>query len=119
MWDIILNKKIEAIIKLFELDKVKEALQRVGLQGSTMIEVKSFGLQRRCIKLYHRGVKYIVYFLPKVKIEITILNKTLEKITEAIYKAIQARHIGGGNIFVSSINGATYICNSESSINAL
>jgi len=95
-------KKIEAIIKPFKLDEVKEALQEVGLQGITVIEAKGFGRQKGHTELY-RGAEYVVDFLPKVKMEIVLRDDQVEAAVEAISKAAQTGRIGDGKIFVSSV----------------
>src|SRR3569833_3189630 len=95
-------KKIEAIIKPFKLDEVKEALQEVGLQGITVTEAKGFGRQKGHTELY-RGAEYVVDFLPKVKIEIVLGDDMVEKAVEAIRRAAQTGRIGDGKIFVSTI----------------
>jgi nitrogen regulatory protein P-II 1 len=95
-------KKIEAIIKPFKLDEVKEALHAVGLQGMTVFEVKGFGRQRGHTELY-RGAEYIVDFLPKLKIEVVVSDHQLEAALGAITKAAQTGKIGDGKIFVSEI----------------
>ena len=95
-------KKIEAIIKPFKLDEVKEALHGVGLQGMTVLEAKGFGRQRGHTELY-RGAEYIVDFLPKVKIEVVVSDAQLEAALNAITKAAHTGKIGDGKIFVSEI----------------
>jgi nitrogen regulatory protein P-II 1 len=95
-------KKIEAIIKPFKLDEVKEALQEVGLQGITVTEAKGFGRQKGHTELY-RGAEYVVDFLPKVKVEVVVADETVESAMEAIRNAAQTGRIGDGKIFVSSI----------------
>ncbi|MCP4071373.1 MAG: P-II family nitrogen regulator [Hyphomicrobiales bacterium] len=95
-------KKIEAIIKPFKLDEVKEALQDVGLQGITVIEAKGFGRQKGHTELY-RGAEYVVDFLPKVKMEIVLRDDQVEAAVEAIRNAAQTGRIGDGKIFVSSV----------------
>jgi nitrogen regulatory protein P-II 1 len=101
-------KKIEAIIKPFKLDEVKEALQEIGLQGITVIEAKGFGRQKGHTELY-RGAEYVVDFLPKVKIEIVLGDDMVEKAIEAIRRAAQTGRIGDGKIFVSTIEEAIRI----------
>ena len=101
-------KKIEAIIKPFKLDEVKEALQEVGLQGITVTEAKGFGRQKGHTELY-RGAEYVVDFLPKVKIEIVLGDDMVEKAIEAIRRAAQTGRIGDGKIFVSNIEEAIRI----------
>ena len=93
-------KKIEAIIKPFKLDEVKEALQEVGLQGITVTEAKGFGRQKGHTELY-RGAEYVVDFLPKVKIEIVIADELVDKAVEAIQTAARTGRIGDGKIFIS------------------
>lgn len=95
-------KKIEAIIKPFKLDEVKEALQEVNLQGITVTEAKGFGRQKGHTELY-RGAEYVVDFLPKVKIEIVLADKDVDAAIEAIKSAAQTGRIGDGKIFVSSV----------------
>ncbi len=96
-------KKIEAIIKPFKLDEVKEALHDVGLQGITVTEAKGFGRQKGHTELY-RGAEYVVDFLPKVKIEIVIEDAMLERALEAIQQAARTGRIGDGKIFVTNID---------------
>ena len=95
-------KKIEAIIKPFKLDEVKESLQEVGIQGLTVIEAKGFGRQKGHTELY-RGAEYVVDFLPKVKMEIVLRDDQVEAAVEAIRNAAQTGRIGDGKIFVSSV----------------
>jgi nitrogen regulatory protein P-II 1 len=111
-------KKIEAIIKPFKLDEVKEALQEVGLQGITVLEAKGFGRQKGHTELY-RGAEYVVDFLPKVKIEIVLADDMVERAIEAIKKAAQTGRIGDGKIFVSSVEGAIRIRTGESGADAI
>jgi nitrogen regulatory protein P-II 1 len=111
-------KKIEAIIKPFKLDEVKEALQEVGLQGITVTEAKGFGRQKGHTELY-RGAEYVVDFLPKVKIEIVLGDEMVERAVEAIRKAAQTGRIGDGKIFVSNIEEAVRIRTGESGIDAI
>ncbi len=110
-------KKIEAIIKPFKLDEVKEALQEVGLQGITVTEAKGFGRQKGHTELY-RGAEYVVDFLPKVKIEIVLGDEMVEKAVEAIRRAAQTGRIGDGKIFVSNIEEAIRIRTGESGLDA-
>ena len=105
-------KKIEAIIKPFKLDEVKEALQNIGLQGITVVEAKGFGRQKGHTELY-RGAEYVVDFLPKVKIEIVIPDSMLEKAIEAIKEAAQTGRIGDGKIFVSNVEDVIRIRTGE------
>jgi nitrogen regulatory protein P-II 1 len=95
-------KKIEAIIKPFKLDEVKEALQELGLQGMTVIEAKGFGRQKGQTELY-RGAEYVVDFLPKIKIEVVVADDQLSKAIEAIQAAARTGRIGDGKIFISEI----------------
>ena len=111
-------KKLEAIIKPFKLDEVKEALQEVGLQGITVTEAKGFGRQKGHTELY-RGAEYVVDFLPKVKIEVVLGDDMVEKAVEAIRRAAQTGRIGDGKIFVSNIEEAIRIRTGESGIDAI
>ncbi len=95
-------KKIEAVIKPFKLDEVKEALHEVGLQGITVLEAKGFGRQKGHTELY-RGAEYIVDFLPKVKIEVICEDSVVERAVEAIITAARTGRIGDGKIFISTI----------------
>src|SRR3990170_3739309 len=106
-------KKIEAVIKPFKLDEVKEALQEVGLQGITVTEAKGFGRQKGHTELY-RGAEYVVDFLPKVKVEVVLGDDMVERAVEAIRKAAQTGRIGDGKIFVSNIEEAVRIRTGES-----
>ena len=94
-------KKIEAIIKPFKLDEVKEALQEIGVQGLSVIEVKGFGRQKGHTELY-RGAEYVVDFLPKVKIEVVLADDQVDAAVEAIINAAKTDKIGDGKIFVSA-----------------
>ena len=105
-------KKIEAIIKPFKLDEVKEALQEVGLQGITVIEAKGFGRQKGHTELY-RGAEYVVDFLPKVKVEVILTDEQVEGAVEAIQKAAQTGRIGDGKIFISTVEQAIRIRTGE------
>jgi nitrogen regulatory protein P-II 1 len=111
-------KKIEAIIKPFKLDEVKEALQEVGLQGITVTEAKGFGRQKGHTELY-RGAEYVVDFLPKVKVEIVLGDDMVERAVDAIRKAAQTGRIGDGKIFVSNIEEAVRIRTGESGMDAI
>ena len=111
-------KKIEAIIKPFKLDEVKEALQEVGVQGLSVIEVKGFGRQKGHTELY-RGAEYVVDFLPKVKIEVALEDDQVEPAIAAIIEAAKTDKIGDGKIFVSSIEQAIRIRTGESGSEAL
>jgi len=95
-------KKIEAIIKPFKLDEVKEALQEIGLQGITVTEAKGFGRQKGHTELY-RGAEYVVDFLPKVKLEVVLEESQVEAALEAIQSAARTGKIGDGKIFVTSV----------------
>ncbi|MGQ0457511.1 MAG: P-II family nitrogen regulator [Hyphomicrobium sp.] len=111
-------KKIEAIIKPFKLDEVKEALQEIGLQGITVIEAKGFGRQKGHTELY-RGAEYVVDFLPKVKLEVVLSDDLLDKAVEAIQKAAKTGRIGDGKIFISSVEDAIRIRTGESGRDAI
>jgi nitrogen regulatory protein P-II 1 len=111
-------KKIEAIIKPFKLDEVKEALHAVGLQGMTVLEAKGFGRQRGHTELY-RGAEYIVDFLPKLKIEVVCADAQLEAALAAITKAAQTGKIGDGKIFVSEISEVIRIRTGETGDQAI
>jgi nitrogen regulatory protein P-II 1 len=111
-------KKIEAIIKPFKLDEVKEALQEIGLQGITVIEAKGFGRQKGHTELY-RGAEYVVDFLPKVKIEVVLSDAMLDKAVEAIQKAAKTGRIGDGKIFISTIEEAIRIRTGETGNDAI
>jgi nitrogen regulatory protein P-II 1 len=106
-------KKVEAIIKPFKLEEVKEALAGVGIQGLTVTEVKGFGRQKGHKELY-RGAEYVVEFLPKVKLEIVIPDDKLKGVVEAIVKAASTGRIGDGKIFVSTVDDAVRIRTGES-----
>ena len=105
-------KKIEAIIKPFKLDEVKEALSAVGVQGITVTEVKGFGRQRGHTELY-RGAEYVVDFLPKVKLEIIVKDDQVESVLEAITAAAKTGRIGDGKIFVIPVDEAIRIRTGE------
>jgi nitrogen regulatory protein P-II 1 len=105
-------KKIEAIIKPFKLDEVKEALHEVGLQGITVLEAKGFGRQKGHTELY-RGAEYVVDFLPKVKIEVICEDSVAERAIEAITNAARTGRIGDGKIFVSTIEDVIRIRTGE------
>lgn len=105
-------KKVEAIIKPFKLDEVKEALQEIGLQGMTVIEAKGFGRQKGHTELY-RGAEYVVDFLPKIKIEIVIDDAQLDAALEAIQKAAKTGKIGDGKIFVMDVENVIRIRTGE------
>jgi len=105
-------KKIEAIIKPFKLDEVKEALTKLGIQGMSVSEVKGFGRQKGHTELY-RGAEYVVDFLPKVKIEILIEDEKAAAVTDAIVTAARTGRIGDGKIFVSPVDDAVRIRTGE------
>ncbi len=111
-------KKIEAIIKPFKLDEVKEALQEIGLQGITVTEAKGFGRQKGQTELY-RGAEYVVDFLPKVKVEVVLDDDMVEKAVETILNSAKTGRIGDGKIFVSSIEEAIRIRTGESGSEAI
>ncbi len=111
-------KKIEAIIKPFKLDEVKEALQEVGVQGLSVIEVKGFGRQKGHTELY-RGAEYVVDFLPKVKIEIVLADDMVDQAVEAIISAANTGKIGDGKIFISPVEDAIRIRTGERGEDAL
>jgi nitrogen regulatory protein P-II 1 len=111
-------KKIEAIIKPFKLDEVKEALQAIGVQGITVIEAKGFGRQKGHTELY-RGAEYVVDFLPKVKLEVVLADSMLNEAIEAIKSAAQTGRIGDGKIFVSTIEQAIRIRTGETGSDAI
>jgi nitrogen regulatory protein P-II 1 len=105
-------KKIEAVIKPFKLDEVKDALHEVGLQGITVVEAKGFGRQKGHTELY-RGAEYVVDFLPKVKIELVCPDNVVERAVEAIVNAARTGRIGDGKIFVTHIEEAIRIRTGE------
>ncbi len=111
-------KKIEAIIKPFKLDEVKEALQELGVQGLSVIEAKGFGRQKGHTELY-RGAEYVVDFLPKMKIEVVLDDDQVEAAVEAIVGAARTGKIGDGKIFVSNVEQAIRIRTGEEGADAL
>jgi len=111
-------KKLEAIIKPFKLDEVKEALHEVGVQGITVTEAKGFGRQKGHTELY-RGAEYVVDFLPKVKIEIVLMPEQVEPAVEAILKAARTGRIGDGKIFVLDVEEAVRIRTGEKGQDAI
>jgi nitrogen regulatory protein P-II 1 len=111
-------KKIEAVIKPFKLDEVKEALQEIGLQGITVTEAKGFGRQKGHTELY-RGAEYVVDFLPKVKIEIVLPQDMVEKAVEAIRNSARTGRIGDGKIFILNVEDAIRIRTGETGPEAI
>ncbi len=111
-------KKVEAIIKPFKLDEVKEALQDIGVQGLSVLEVKGFGRQKGHTELY-RGAEYVVDFLPKVKIEVVLAADQVDAAIEAITAAAKTDKIGDGKIFVTPVEQAIRIRTGESGTDAL
>jgi nitrogen regulatory protein P-II 1 len=106
-------KKVEAIIKPFKLDEVREALSEIGVSGLTVTEVKGFGRQKGHTELY-RGAEYFVDFLPKVKVEVIVADNLVERAIEAIIKAARTGKIGDGKIFVTSVEQVVRIRTGES-----
>ncbi|MBK6466729.1 MAG: P-II family nitrogen regulator [Rhodobacter sp.] len=111
-------KKIEAIIKPFKLDEVKEALQEAGIQGLSVTEVKGFGRQKGHTELY-RGAEYVVDFLPKVKIEVVLTDDMVDAAVEAIVQAARTDKIGDGKIFVTPVEQAIRIRTGETGDDAV
>jgi nitrogen regulatory protein P-II 1 len=111
-------KKIEAIIKPFKLDEVKDALNEVGLKGITVVEAKGFGRQKGHTELY-RGAEYVVDFLPKVKLEVVLEDTLVERAIEAIQRAAHTGRIGDGKIFVSTIEEVVRIRTGERGADAV
>jgi len=111
-------KKIEAIIKPFKLDDVKEALHEIGLQGMTVIDARGFGRQKGHTEMY-RGAEYVVDFLPKVKIELVVRDDQVEGAVEAIAKAAQSGRIGDGKIFVYPVENVIRIRTGETGEDAI
>ena len=111
-------KKIEAIIKPFKLEEVKDALGEVGIEGMTVTEVKGFGRQKGHTEIY-RGSEYTVDFLPKIKIELVLGDDKLEEAIEAIVKAAKTGKIGDGKVFVSTIDEAVRIRTEEKGVAAV
>lgn len=105
-------KKIEAIIKPFKIDEVKDALSQIGIKGMTITEVKGFGRQKGHKEVY-RGAEYVVDFVPKIKIEVVIDDVMVERVVETIIKSAQTGKIGDGKIFVYSIDEVTRIRTGE------
>ena len=111
-------KKIEAIIKPFKLDDVKEALQQIGIQGMTVLEAKGFGRQKGHTELY-RGAEYVVDFLPKIKVEIVVDDAQADAALEAIQKAARTGKIGDGKIFVMDVEQVVRIRTGETNESAV
>ncbi|MBE0619262.1 MAG: P-II family nitrogen regulator [Burkholderiales bacterium] len=111
-------KKIDAVIKPFKLDEVREALSEIGVSGLTVTEVKGFGRQKGHTELY-RGAEYVVDFLPKVKIEIVVADNIVEQALEAIIKAARTGKIGDGKIFVTSVEQVVRIRTGETNESAI
>jgi nitrogen regulatory protein P-II 1 len=111
-------KKIEAVIKPFKLDEVREALSEVGITGLTVTEVKGFGRQKGHTELY-RGAEYVVDFLPKVKIEVVIADKEAQNVMDAIIKAARTGKIGDGKIFVTNVEHVLRIRTGETGESAV
>jgi nitrogen regulatory protein P-II 1 len=111
-------KKIEAVIKPFKLDDVKEALHELGLQGMTVIDARGFGRQKGHTELY-RGAEYVVDFLPKVKIELVVRDEQVEQAIEAIQRSAQSGRIGDGKIFVYPVENAIRIRTGETGEDAI
>jgi len=111
-------KKVEAIIKPFKLDEVKEALSTIGIQGLTVSEVKGFGRQKGHTELY-RGAEYVVDFLPKVKLEVIVTDDQVTRVVETIEKAAKTGRIGDGKIFVCSVDEVVRIRTGERGADAI
>ena len=111
-------KKVEAIIKPFKLDEVKEALSEIGVQGMTVSEVKGFGRQKGHTELY-RGAEYVVDFLPKIKMEIIVKDDVAQRVIDAVQNAAKTGRIGDGKIFVTSIDEVVRIRTGEKGEEAL
>ncbi len=111
-------KKVEAVLKPFKLDEVREALSEIGVTGLTVTEVKGFGRQKGHTELY-RGAEYVVDFLPKVKVEVILADSMVERAIEAIIKAARTGKIGDGKIFVTNVEQAVRIRTGESGESAV
>lgn len=111
-------KKVEAIIKPFKLDEVKEALNEIGVQGITVSEVKGFGRQKGHTELY-RGAEYVVDFIPKIKLEIIVSDAILPQVVEAIEKSAKTGRIGDGKIFVTPVEAVVRIRTGETGDDAI
>jgi nitrogen regulatory protein P-II 1 len=111
-------KKVEAIIKPFKLDEVKEALNEIGIQGITVCEVKGFGRQKGHTELY-RGAEYVVDFIPKIKMEIIVADDVVARVLEVVEQAAKTGRIGDGKIFVTPVEEVVRIRTGERGIDAL
>jgi nitrogen regulatory protein P-II 1 len=111
-------KKVEAIIKPFKLDDVKEALNEIGIQGMTITEVKGYGRQKGHKEIY-RGAEYVVDFIPKIKIEVVIENEWVDKVTDKIREAAQTGKLGDGKIFIINIEEAVRVRTGEKGKDAI
>ena len=111
-------KKVEAIIKPFKLDEVKESLSAIGIQGITVSEVKGFGRQKGHTELY-RGAEYVVDFLPKVKVEVVVKDDDADRCVDAIVKAARTGKIGDGKIFITSVERVVRIRTGETDESAV
>ncbi len=111
-------KKIEAIIKPFKLDDVKEALNELGIQGMTIVEVKGYGRQKGHKEIY-RGAEYVVDFIPKIKIEVVVAADIVDKVVEAIQESANTGKIGDGKIFVLSVEEAIRVRTGEKGTDAI
>jgi nitrogen regulatory protein P-II 1 len=111
-------KKIEAIIKPFKLDDVKEALQEVGIQGITITEVKGFGRQKGHTEIY-RGAEYVVDFLPKIKLEIIMPEDKVQGVVDTITKVAHTGRVGDGKIFITNVDDAVRIRTGETGESAI
>lgn len=111
-------KKIEAIIKPFKLDEVKDALNEIGIQGMTVTEVKGFGRQKGHVELY-RGAEYDISFIPKVKIEVVVAEAMLEKVSTTIQEKAKTGKIGDGKIFISALEDVIRIRTGEKGSEAI
>ncbi|KIH78165.1 MULTISPECIES: P-II family nitrogen regulator [Geoalkalibacter] len=111
-------RKVEAIIKPFKLDEVKEALNEIGIQGLTVSEVKGFGRQKGHTELY-RGAEYVVDFIPKIKMEIIVRDDLVSKVVDAIAEAARTGRIGDGKIFVTPVDEVVRIRTGETGDDAL
>lgn len=105
-------KKVEAIIKPFKLDEVKDALSKIGIQGNTVTEVKGFGRQKGHTELY-RGAEYVVDFLPKIKLEVVVQDDMVDKVIETIVSTAKTGRIGDGKIFVTNVEEVVRIRTGE------